>query len=202
MNKARHLLTRPLFLILCLLGVTLLACGPFLTGGLWHGSDPWLPPAPDRKYSDGAGGRAVPGAHPVRLGERLRYAVGVFYGDVLLYAPALLRLAGVPVSAAYDAYLFGHYAVHGGGRLLCGPPAWRRALRVRGRGGAVHPFGIPPVRCHRPCGPWGVHGPCIPAACPRPGFWRTLRPDRARLPGWALLVPWAVGGAAKPPAEL
>ena len=39
MNKARHLLTRPLFLILCLLGVTLLACGPFLTGGLWHGSD-------------------------------------------------------------------------------------------------------------------------------------------------------------------
>ena len=115
------------------------------------------------------------------------YAVGVFYGDVLLYAPALLRLAGVPVSAAYDAYLFGITPVHGGGRLLCGPPAWRRALRVRGRGGAVHPFGIPPVRCHRPCGPWGVHGlaflPLVAA-----GFWRTLRPDRARLPGWALLV--------------
>ena len=34
------------------------------------------------------------------------YAASVFYGDLFLYLPAMLRLLGVPVQAAYKAFVF------------------------------------------------------------------------------------------------
>ena len=187
MNKARHLLTRPLFLILCLLGVTLLACGPFLTGGLWHGSDLGYHL---RRIENIAMGLAA-GQFPVRIQSDwvngCGYAVGVFYGDVLLYAPALLRLAGVPVSAAYDAYLFGitlctaaagYYAGRrlGGGRCACAAGAVLYTLSA---------YRLCDVTDRAALGEYTALAflPLVAA-----GFWRTLRPDRARLPGWALLV--------------
>ena len=187
MNKARHLLTRPLFLILCLLGVTLLACGPFLTGGLWHGSDLGYHL---RRIENIAMGLAA-GQFPVRIQSDwvngCGYAVGVFYGDALLYAPALLRLAGVPVSAAYDAYLFGitlctaaagYYAGRrlGGGRCACAAGAVLYTLSA---------YRLCDVTDRAALGEYTALAflPLVAA-----GFWRTLRPDRARLPGWALLV--------------
>lgn len=50
------------------------------------------------------------GQFPVRMSsthdDGYGYPVSVFYGDLLLYAPALLRLIGFSVSTAYKAYIF------------------------------------------------------------------------------------------------
>lgn len=172
---------------LCLLAVSLLACGPFLGGGLWHGSDLGYHL---RRIENIAMGLAA-GQFPVRIQSDwingFGYAVGVFYGDALLYLPALLRLAGVPVSAAYDLYLFGitlftaaagYYA----GRRLGG-----------GRCAALAGAALYTLAAYRLCdvtdrAALGEYTAIAFLPLVAAGFWRALWPDQARLPGWLLLV--------------
>ena len=77
-----------------LLAAALLACGPFLSGGVWHGSDLGYHL---RRIENIAMGLAD-GQFPVRIQSDWLlgngYAVGVFYGDILPYFPAALRLLG------------------------------------------------------------------------------------------------------------
>ena len=50
------------------------------------------------------------GAFPVKIHPMLAadygYAAGVFYGDALLYFPAILRMLGMPVQNAYQVFVF------------------------------------------------------------------------------------------------
>jgi len=50
------------------------------------------------------------GVFPVRLGSIFNdgygYPASIYYGDLLLYIPALLRIVGFPVVSAYKIYLF------------------------------------------------------------------------------------------------
>ena len=49
------------------------------------------------------------GVFPVRIGsvwlEQYGYAASVYYGDILLYFPVLLRVLGFGVTASYKAYV-------------------------------------------------------------------------------------------------
>ena len=50
------------------------------------------------------------GAFPVKIQptwcNNNGYAVGIFYGDLFLYIPAMFRILGVPSNTAYKLYLF------------------------------------------------------------------------------------------------
>ena len=170
-----------------LLAAALLACGPFLSGGVWHGSDLGYHL---RRIENIAMGLAD-GRFPVRvqsdwlLGNG--YAVGVFYGDILLYFPAALRLLGVPVTAAYDLYLFAvtlftaaaaYYAV----RRLAWPRMSALAAAVLY---TLSAYRLCDVTDRAALGEYTALA-FLPLAAA--GLWRTLCPDSSRLPGWLLLV--------------
>lgn len=178
---------RRLLPCLGLLAAALLACGPFLSGGVWHGSDLGYHL---RRIENIAMGLAD-GQFPVRIQSDWLlgngYAVGVFYGDLLLYAPALLRLAGVPVTVAYDLYLF---AV----TLLTAWGGYYAARRlVLSRAAAFGAAALYTLAAYRLCdvtdrAALGEYTALAFLPLAAAGFWRTLHPDAARLPGAALLV--------------
>lgn len=86
--------------------ITLLATLPFLTSNLVAGHD--LPFHLNR--IEGLAQGLAGGQFPVRIQpfwlEGNGYAVSVFYGDLFLYIPAVLRLLGVPLQTAYQFYVF------------------------------------------------------------------------------------------------
>ena len=170
-----------------LLAAALLACGPFLSGGVWHGSDLGYHL---RRVENIAMGLAD-GRFPVRIQSDWLlgngYAVGVFYGDILLYFPAALRLLGVPVTAAYDLYLFAvtlftaaaaYYAV----RRLAWPRMSALAAAVLY---TLSAYRLCDVTDRAALGEYTALA-FLPLAAA--GLWRTLCPDSSRLPGWLLLV--------------
>ena len=170
-----------------LLAAALLACGPFLSGGVWHGSDLGYHL---RRIENIAMGLAD-GRFPVRIQSDWLlgngYAVGVFYGDILLYFPAALRLLGVPVTAAYDLYLFAvtlftaaaaYYAV----RRLAWPRMSALAAAVLY---TLSAYRLCDVTDRAALGEYTALA-FLPLAAA--GLWRTLCPDSSRLPGWLLLV--------------
>lgn len=170
-----------------LLAAALLACGPFLSGGVWHGSDLGYHL---RRIENIAMGLAD-GQFPVRIQSDWLlgngYAVGVFYGDLLLYAPALLRLAGVPVTVAYDLYLFAVTLLTAWGSYYA---ARRLALP---RAAAFGAAALYTLAAYRLCdvtdrAALGEYTALAFLPLAAAGFWRTLHPDAARLPGAALLV--------------
>src|SRR5699024_11745067 len=170
-----------------LLAAALLACGPFLSGGVWHGSDLGYHL---RRIENIAMGLAD-GQFPVRIQSDWLlgngYAVGVFYGDLLLYAPALLRLAGVPVTVAYDLYLFAVTLLTAWGGYYA---ARRLALP---RAAAFGAAALYTLAAYRLCdvtdrAALGEYTALAFLPLAAAGFWRTLHPDAARLPGAALLV--------------
>ena len=170
-----------------LLAAALLACGPFLSGGVWHGSDLGYHL---RRIENIAMGLAD-GQFPVRIQSDWLlgngYAVGVFYGDLLLYAPALLRLAGVPVTIAYDLYLFAVTLLTAWGGYYA---ARRLALP---RAAAFGAAALYTLAAYRLCdvtdrAALGEYTALAFLPLAAAGFWRTLHPDSARLPGAALLV--------------
>lgn len=170
-----------------LLAAALLACGPFLSGGVWHGSDLGYHL---RRIENIAMGLAD-GQFPVRIQSDWLlgngYAVGVFYGDLLLYAPALLRLAGVPVTVAYDLYLLAVTLLTAWGGYYA---ARRLALP---RAAAFGTAALYILAAYRLCdvtdrAALGEYTALAFLPLAAAGFWRTLHPDAARLPGAALLV--------------
>lgn len=86
--------------------VTLLATMPFLTSDLVSGHDLSF----HLNRIEGLAQGLAAGQFPVRIHpfwlHGNGYAVGVFYGDLFLYIPAVLRLLGVPLQTAYQFYVF------------------------------------------------------------------------------------------------
>ena len=88
-----------------LAAVTLLACAPLLTdGGGLRGDDSTF----HLSRIEGIAQGLREGQFPVRIYSQAKdgygYAPSLFYGELLLYFPAALRLLGVSVQGAYHAY--------------------------------------------------------------------------------------------------
>lgn len=86
-------------------GAVLIASLPLLTGGLIPGHDLQF----HLNRIEGLAQGIAAGQLPVRIQpfwlDGRGYAVSVFYGDLLLYFPALLRFFGVSVQGAYKVYV-------------------------------------------------------------------------------------------------
>lgn len=97
---------------LCLAGIAALACAPVFTdgGGLW-GDDCIF----HLSRIEGIAQGLREGQFPVRIYSIAKdgygYASSLFYGELLLYFPAVLRLLGVSVQGAYHAYIIGIMAL-------------------------------------------------------------------------------------------
>lgn len=91
---------------LALGGITVLACLPLFTSNVVAGHDLLF----HLNRIEGLARGIASGQLPVRIQpfwlSGNGYAAGVFYGDLFLYFPAALRLLGVPVQAAYKAFVF------------------------------------------------------------------------------------------------
>ncbi len=100
---------------LCLAAITALACAPLLIdgGGLW-GDDSIF----HLSRIEGIAQGLREGQFPVRVYSIAKdgygYASSMFYGELLLYFPAVLRLLGVSVQGAYHAYVIGIMALTSG----------------------------------------------------------------------------------------
>lgn len=191
-KKMQAALVRLLPLAL-LAAAALLACAPFLGGGLYHGSDLGYHL---RRIENIAIGLSR-GVFPVRVQSDwlsgYGYAVGVFYGDALLYFPAALRLVGLPVTWCYGLYLLGVTLLTAWGGYWCG----RRlgAPRTAALAGAalytLSAYRLCDVTTRAALGEYTALAFLPLVAC---GFWQTLCPPAAarqpasRLPGWGLLV--------------
>lgn len=85
-------------------GAVLIASLPLLTGGLIQGHDLQF----HLNRIEGLAQGIAAGQFPVRIQpfwlDGRGYAVSVFYGELLLYFPALLRFFGVTVQGAYKVY--------------------------------------------------------------------------------------------------
>lgn len=85
-------------------GAVLIASLPLLTGGLIPGHDLQF----HLNRIEGLAQGIASGQLPVRIQpswlDGLGYAVSVFYGELLLYFPAMLRFFGVTVQGAYKVY--------------------------------------------------------------------------------------------------
>ena len=109
-NAARSEETEPKKKIACLLAltaITVLTFWPMLTDGGGLGGDDWVFHL-SRIEAIANGLRE--GQFPVRIYSMAKdgygYASSIFYGEILLYFPALLRLLGVSVQQAYHMYAF------------------------------------------------------------------------------------------------
>lgn len=96
-------------------GAVVIASLPLLTGGLIPGHDLQF----HLNRIEGLAQGIASGQLPVRIQpfwfDGIGYAVSVFYGDILLYFPALLRFFGVSVQGAYKVYVV---AVNAGTALV------------------------------------------------------------------------------------
>lgn len=92
--------------LLAVLGITMLASLPLFVKGVANGHDLSF----HLLRIEGMAQEISLGNLPVRLHSLYMdghgYPVSVYYGDLLLYLPALLRLAGFPVVTAYKIYVF------------------------------------------------------------------------------------------------
>ena len=102
----RRRVTKNRNLILALCGITLLVSLPLFMRGIAVGHDLSF----HLMRMEGIAAELRRGIFPVRLSslwmDGYGYPVSIYYGDLLLYVPALLRLAGFPVVTAYKAYIF------------------------------------------------------------------------------------------------
>lgn len=93
--------------VLALLAISFAACLPMMFPGIAGGHD--FPYHILRIEGIADGLRA--GEFPVRIHsvfmEGFGYPNGIFYGDVLLYIPAVLRVIGFSINLAYKLYVFG-----------------------------------------------------------------------------------------------
>ncbi len=100
---------------LCVAAVTALACAPMLSdgGGMW-GIDNIF----HLSRIEGIAQGLREGQFPVRIYSMAKdgygYASSLFYGELLLYFPAVLRLLGVSVQGAYHAYMIAVMALTSG----------------------------------------------------------------------------------------
>ena len=100
---------------LCVAAVAALACAPIFVdgGGLW-GDDCIFHLSRIEGITQGL----REGQFPVRIYSLAKdgygYASPMFYGELLLYFPAVLRLLGVSVQGAYHAYIAGVMALTAG----------------------------------------------------------------------------------------
>ena len=94
--------------LLALLAITLLTFWPMLTDGGGLGGHDWIF---HLSRIEGIANGLREGQFPVRIYTQAKdgygYASPMFYGEILLYFPAVLRLLGVSVQQAYHIYAFG-----------------------------------------------------------------------------------------------
>ncbi len=94
---------RTLFL---LAAITFLSCVPVMTQGMCTGHDG----AFHLLRIEGLAEELKLGTFPVRMQSiwmgGYGYPVSIYYGDILLYIPAILRIIGFSVSQSYKVYLF------------------------------------------------------------------------------------------------
>lgn len=102
----REKLERNKFTILALLAIAFLSCVPVMTIGICRGHDGLF----HLLRIEGLAQGLRDGEFPVRMQsvwmEGYGYPVSIYYGDILLYVPALLRIIGFSVSQSYKIYLF------------------------------------------------------------------------------------------------
>lgn len=94
------------YTLAALAAITFLSCVPEMTLGMCMGHD-----GPFHLLRiEGLAEGLRSGTFPVRMQsnwmERYGYPVSIYYGDILLYIPALLRIIGFSVTQSYKAYLF------------------------------------------------------------------------------------------------
>ena len=91
--------------VCCILGITLLSSVPLLMEGMVRGHDYAFHFMRIEAIASGLAG----GLFPVRISpvhfNGFGYATSVFYGDIFLYFPALLRLAGFGMAEAYKGFV-------------------------------------------------------------------------------------------------
>lgn len=94
------------YTLAALAAITALSCVPEMTQGMCMGHDGSFHLLRIEGLAEGL--RC--GIFPVRMQsnwmEGYGYPVSIYYGDILLYIPALLRLVGFSVTQSYKAYLF------------------------------------------------------------------------------------------------
>lgn len=102
----REKIERNKVVIFALLVITFLSCVPAMTIGICPGHDGTF----HLLRIEGLAQGLRDGEFPVRMQstwmEGYGYPVSVYYGDLLFYIPALLRLIGFSVEHAYKIYLF------------------------------------------------------------------------------------------------
>ena len=85
---------------------TVLATAPMFVDGFCYGHDGRF----HMLRIEGIAQELLNGQFPVRMQglwmEGYGYPVSIYYGDILLYLPAILRIIGFSVSAAYKSYVF------------------------------------------------------------------------------------------------
>ena len=90
--------------MIMVIGIALLASMPIFAMAIHNGHDLQF----HLMRIEGLAAGIRQGQFPVRLesiwNDKYGYAT-LFYGDLLLYIPALLRLLGVTINAAYNAYI-------------------------------------------------------------------------------------------------
>lgn len=102
----REKLARNKYTLAALAAIVFLSCVPEMTQGLCMGHDG----AFHLLRIEGLAEGLRLGEFPVRMQpnwmEGYGYPVSIYYGDLLLYLPALLRLVGFSVAQSYKVYLF------------------------------------------------------------------------------------------------
>ena len=102
----REKIERNKFTILAILTIAILSCVPAMTIGICRGHDGLF----HLLRIEGLAQGLIDGEFPVRMQsvwmEGYGYPVSIYYGDILLYIPALLRIVGFSVSQSYKIYLF------------------------------------------------------------------------------------------------
>lgn len=102
----RRKLQKNKFTIAALAAITFLSCAPEMTLGMCTGHDGIFHLLRIEGLAEGL----RLGEFPVRMQsnwmEGYGYPVSIYYGDILLYIPALLRVIGFSVTQSYKAYLF------------------------------------------------------------------------------------------------
>jgi hypothetical protein len=182
-----------------LAAVVVIACLPLLDGGLYHGSDLGYHM---RRIENIAAGLSE-GQFPVRIQPNwvngYGYAVGVFYGDVFLYLPALLRIAGFSITDVMLAYLAGCSAATAASAYFC-----FRRMAGGARGPALLGAALYTLAPYRLCDLYqraalGEYTALIFLPMIVCGVWEVYRTPkqpavlaqtkrRAELPGWLLLA--------------
>ncbi len=100
-GKMKHIISRDMIMVI---GIALLASMPTFAMAIHNGHDLQF----HLMRIEGLAAGMRQGQFPVRLesiwNDKYGYAT-LFYGDLLLYIPALLRLLGVTINDAYNAYI-------------------------------------------------------------------------------------------------